>query len=94
MIIKTVQLGQDSKDRKAWTCQPGPCPERTGCPKLDRKDRTAQTGQLGQDSHKRTAVTGQSVQVCTYRSACWSIYMITQNVKERLSPGQIITPNV
>jgi hypothetical protein len=52
-IIKTVRLGQDSKDRKAGTCQPGQVglkfsvegqteqTERTGHPLHDSKNITA-----------------------------------------------------
>jgi hypothetical protein len=72
----TGQQGQDILDRTAMTGQPGEDSltdkpgqvnldrnERTGWPEHDRKNRSAWTGHLGQDSHKRAVVTGLSVQV-------------------------------
>ncbi len=66
--------------------------ERTGWPEHDRKERTAWTGQPRQDSHERTNTQERLI----IRSACTSqpdgqSKMITQNIKEKLSPSEMIT---
>ncbi len=66
--------------------------ERTGWTEHDRKDRTAGTGQLTEDSQKRMDTRERLV----IRPACTShpegpSKMITQKIDEKLSPVQMVT---
>jgi hypothetical protein len=65
--LKTRVLGHDSWERTAGTEQPETTfkiiwsveKKRIGWPKHDSNDRTNETGQLRQDNHGRTTMTGQ-----------------------------------